>query len=72
VKLLCFYVNDGSLDESAFLGLVAAALPQGAHGGWVHGSAIPCTGFTFSRARLLRTGCSIIRRSVFWPVSLIS
>ncbi len=27
VKLLCFYVNDGSVDEAAFLGLVAAGLP---------------------------------------------
>jgi enamine deaminase RidA (YjgF/YER057c/UK114 family) len=27
VKLLCFYVNDGSLDEQAFLASVAAALP---------------------------------------------
>jgi enamine deaminase RidA (YjgF/YER057c/UK114 family) len=30
VKLLCFYVNDGRLDETAFLGVVSAALPQGA------------------------------------------
>ncbi len=30
VKLLCFYVNDGRLDEQVFLGHVAAALPQGA------------------------------------------
>ncbi|HEX4569388.1 MAG TPA: Rid family hydrolase [Dongiaceae bacterium] len=27
VKLLCFYVNDGSLDESAVLAAIAAALP---------------------------------------------
>jgi enamine deaminase RidA (YjgF/YER057c/UK114 family) len=27
VKLLCFYVNDGSVDERSFLQLVAAALP---------------------------------------------
>lgn len=30
VKLNCFYVNDGRLDETAFLGMVAAGLPQGA------------------------------------------
>ena len=30
VKLLCFYVNDGSTDEDAFLRMVAAALPEGA------------------------------------------
>ncbi|MGF7159380.1 enamine deaminase RidA (YjgF/YER057c/UK114 family) [Rhodoligotrophos appendicifer] len=30
VKLLCFYVNDGSLDEDRFLAQVAAALPDGA------------------------------------------
>ncbi|MDH3474827.1 MAG: Rid family hydrolase [Rhodospirillales bacterium] len=29
VKLLCFYVNDGSVDERAFLGQVAGALPGG-------------------------------------------
>jgi enamine deaminase RidA (YjgF/YER057c/UK114 family) len=28
VKLLCFYVNDGSVDETAFLQSVAAALPD--------------------------------------------
>src|SRR5215467_11540889 len=27
VKLLCFYVNDGSVDEGAFLAMVAASLP---------------------------------------------
>ena len=27
VKLLCFYVNDGSLDESAVLAAIAEALP---------------------------------------------
>lgn len=30
VKLLCFYVNDGSVDEHEFLTLVASALPPGA------------------------------------------
>lgn len=30
VKLLCFYVNDGSVDETEFLGMVAEALPAGA------------------------------------------
>jgi enamine deaminase RidA (YjgF/YER057c/UK114 family) len=30
VKLLCFYVNDGSVDETQFLSMVAKALPQGA------------------------------------------
>ncbi|MGE3874487.1 MAG: RidA family protein [Parvibaculaceae bacterium] len=30
VKLLCFYVNDGSVDENGFLGMVAKALPAGA------------------------------------------
>jgi enamine deaminase RidA (YjgF/YER057c/UK114 family) len=30
VKLLCFYVNDGSVDEDAFLAMVAEALPDGA------------------------------------------
>ena len=30
VFLLCFYVNDGSVDETAFLEMVAAALPAGA------------------------------------------
>ena len=30
VKLLCFYVNDGSLDEREFLAMVAKALPAGA------------------------------------------
>lgn len=30
VKLLCFYVNDGSVDETEFLGMVASALPEGA------------------------------------------
>ncbi len=30
VKLLCFYVSDGSIDEEAFLRTVAAALPEGA------------------------------------------
>ncbi|CAN5518854.1 RidA family protein [soil metagenome] len=30
VKLLCFYVNDGSQDETAFLAMVAAALPPDA------------------------------------------
>ncbi len=30
VKLLCFYVNDGSVDEDAFLESVAATLPEGA------------------------------------------
>jgi len=30
VKLLCFYVNDGSVDEAAFLESVAAALPADA------------------------------------------
>lgn len=30
VKLLCFYVNDGSVDESAFLAMVAKALPTAA------------------------------------------
>jgi enamine deaminase RidA (YjgF/YER057c/UK114 family) len=30
VKLNCFYVNDGRLDETAFLGMVAAGMPQGA------------------------------------------
>jgi enamine deaminase RidA (YjgF/YER057c/UK114 family) len=30
VKLLCFYVNDGSLDEDGFLSMVASALPGGA------------------------------------------
>jgi len=29
VQLLCFYVNDGSVDEAEFLALVAAALPEG-------------------------------------------
>jgi enamine deaminase RidA (YjgF/YER057c/UK114 family) len=29
VKLLCFYVNDGSLDERRFVEMVAAALPSG-------------------------------------------
>ena len=29
VFLLCFYVNDGSVDESTFLDMVAAALPEG-------------------------------------------
>ena len=28
VKLLCFYVNDGSLDESTVLAAIAAALPR--------------------------------------------
>src|SRR5690348_10966224 len=27
VKLLCFYVNDGSVDETRFLDMVATALP---------------------------------------------
>lgn len=31
VKLLCFYVNDGSVDEDDFLAMVAAVLPEGAH-----------------------------------------
>ncbi len=31
VTLLCFYVNDGSTDEAAFLNMVADALPDGAH-----------------------------------------
>ncbi len=30
VKLNCFYVNDGTLDEVVFLGMVAAALPHDA------------------------------------------
>jgi enamine deaminase RidA (YjgF/YER057c/UK114 family) len=30
VKLLCFYVNDGSIEESGFLAMVAQALPPGA------------------------------------------
>jgi enamine deaminase RidA (YjgF/YER057c/UK114 family) len=30
VKLLCFYVNDGSVDEAGFLAIVAQALPEGA------------------------------------------
>lgn len=30
VKLLCFYVNDGSVDEQSFLEMVATALPEGA------------------------------------------
>ena len=30
VKLLCFYVNDGSVDERAFLAMVGKALPPGA------------------------------------------
>ncbi|MFO0990611.1 MAG: RidA family protein [Hyphomicrobiales bacterium] len=30
VKLLCFYVNDGSIEETAFLAMVAKALPEGA------------------------------------------
>src|SRR5690349_17520887 len=30
VKLLCFYVNDGTVDEAAFLAMVAAALPADA------------------------------------------
>jgi enamine deaminase RidA (YjgF/YER057c/UK114 family) len=30
VKLLCFYVNDGTADEAAFLQMVAAELPDGA------------------------------------------
>jgi enamine deaminase RidA (YjgF/YER057c/UK114 family) len=30
VKLLCFYVNDGSVDEAKFLEAVAAALPEAA------------------------------------------
>lgn len=30
VKLLCFYVNDGSVDETRFLEAVAAELPEGA------------------------------------------
>ncbi|MEZ5925552.1 MAG: RidA family protein [Hyphomicrobiaceae bacterium] len=30
VKLNCFYVNDGRLDENVFLGHVAAGLPRGA------------------------------------------
>jgi len=30
VKLLCFYVNDGSRDETQFLAMLAAALPEGA------------------------------------------
>jgi enamine deaminase RidA (YjgF/YER057c/UK114 family) len=30
VKLLCFYVNDGSLDDAVFLGMIAAALPHDA------------------------------------------
>jgi len=30
VKLLCFYVNDGSVNEEGFLKMVAAALPDGA------------------------------------------
>jgi enamine deaminase RidA (YjgF/YER057c/UK114 family) len=30
VKLLCFYVNDGGLEEAAFLAMVAAALPHDA------------------------------------------
>ena len=29
VKLLCFYVNDGSVDEGEFLAMVAKALPAG-------------------------------------------
>ncbi len=29
VKLLCFYVNDGQVDEQAFLGQVASTLPMG-------------------------------------------
>lgn len=31
VKLLCFYVNDGSVDEEKFLEAVAAELPESAH-----------------------------------------
>ena len=31
VTLVCFYVNDGSVDETAFLEMVADGLPQGAH-----------------------------------------
>src|SRR5207302_6858318 len=31
VKLLCFYVNDGSVDESNFLSMVARTLPPGAN-----------------------------------------
>lgn len=30
VKLLCFYVNDGTVDEAAFLAMVGAALPADA------------------------------------------
>lgn len=30
VKLLCFYVNDGSVDETEFLRMVGKALPEGA------------------------------------------
>ena len=30
VKLLCFYVNDGKVDEAKFLEMVAKALPDGA------------------------------------------
>ncbi len=31
VKLLCFYVSDGSVDEDGFLAAVGAHLPQGVH-----------------------------------------
>jgi len=31
VKLLCFYVNDGSVDELNFLSMVARTLPPGAN-----------------------------------------
>lgn len=31
VRLRCFYVNDAQGDENGFLGMVAAALPDGAH-----------------------------------------
>jgi enamine deaminase RidA (YjgF/YER057c/UK114 family) len=31
VKLLCFYVNDGTIDEQEFLASIAANLPSGAH-----------------------------------------
>ncbi len=44
VKLLCFYVNDGSVDEDAFLAMVAVCLPEGSRPA-VTAVPVPCLAY---------------------------
>jgi enamine deaminase RidA (YjgF/YER057c/UK114 family) len=57
VKLLCFYVNDGSVDEDNFLSMVGAELPPGARPAI---TAVPTPYLAFPGIKVVIDACAMI------------